>query len=60
MSKPIDRELAKHTKLELATMLACLTDGHSADDIRGMTGMSMSLCKKIIKAGRGITRALWN
>lgn len=60
VSMQVQLELAKHTKLELATMLAAIIDGQDASDIRAMTGLPMSRCETIIEVGRGITQALWN
>jgi len=61
MSTPsrIDLELAKHTKRELAQMVADLTDGQDASDIHHCTGMPVERCQEIVEAGHGVLQALW-
>jgi hypothetical protein len=59
MNDKMKKTLKKYTKLELATIVAELTDGEDAWDIHQMTGLPTERCEEIVKTGHQIGQALW-
>lgn len=59
MNENLKLELAKHTKLELAEIVADLTDGEDASDIHHSTGLPRERCETIAEIGHSLATAIW-